>query len=247
MFNLSLRNITDMSSKLLPTKEVIFSNYTSFLQEKTFWKAILNTLEYCCLDIIFVITIGSLGGYSLARMKNRFSNAIRSFNVLVMMIPGTALLVGTYSMMVKLKLINSIFGLSLLTAGSSMTGCMFFYTTFATMIPVDLDEAAAIDGCSVLGTYFRIIFPQMKAVTVTRIIGCLTTCWNNYLMPMYLLQKKEKYTLLLYVKTHGVKNTISSSPLFCAGAALMVVPILILYFSMQKYIISSRIDSAVKG
>lgn len=247
MFNVSLREVSDLSSRLLPTKEVIFDNYIDILQDDTFWKALINTLEYCCLDILFLIPVGSIGGYALARMNNRFSNAVRSFNVLVMMIPGTALLVGTYSMMVKLKLTNSIWGISLLTAGGSMTGCMFFYTTFATMIPTDLDEAAAIDGCSVLGTYFRIIFPQMKAVTVTRVISCITVCWNSYLMPMYLLQKSEKYTLLLFVKKLGGKSLVSSPPLMCAGAAVMVVPVLILYFSMQKFIISSRLDSAVKG
>lgn len=245
--NVSLRDITDLSSRLLPTKGGSMANYVKVLENAEFWTSFVNTIIYCGLEILFTIPIAAIGGYSLARTKNWFSTTIRSLNILIMMIPGTALLVGTYGLMVKMHLTNSLIGMAILGAGGGMTGGMFFYTTFTTMIPVELDEAASIDGAGVIRTYFQIIFPQLKAITVTRVINIIIGCWNNYLMPMYMLQKGSKFTLLLYVRKLFTGQKVQSVPLAFAGCALMIVPILIMYFSMQKYIIGSQLDSAVKG
>ena len=184
LLNVSVRDMTDLSSRLLPTVAPTLESYQEILTNPLFWKAFGNTILYTALEICFLIPIASIGGYGLARSSGRIVNIIRSTNILVMMIPSTALLVGTYSLMVKMNLTNSIFGIALLGAGTGMTGAMFFYTVFTTMIPTELDEAAAIDGAGVLGTYYQIILPQMKAVTITRVISVLTGCWNNYLMPM---------------------------------------------------------------
>lgn len=248
LLNVSVRDMTDLSSRLVPTAEPVFESYYEILTNPLFWKALVNTALYTALEICFLIPIASIGGYGLARSSGRIVSIIRSTNILVMMIPGTALLVGTYSLMVKLKLTNSIFGIALLGTGTSMTGAMFFYTVFTTMIPVELDEAAAIDGAGVLRTYFQIILPQMKAVTITRVISVLTGCWNNYLMPMYLLTKGDKYTLLLFVRKLFTGNThVPDVPLAFAGCVLMILPILVVYFLLQKHIIGGQIDSAVKG
>lgn len=248
LLNVSLRDITDLSSRLALTQNPILDNYTKILTNPLFWKALLNTVLYAALEICFLIPFASMGGYGLARSSGHIVNIVRSINILVMMIPATALLVGTYSLMVNLKLTNSVFGIALLGAGGGMTGAMFFYTTFATMIPVELDEAAAIDGAGVLRTYFQIILPQLKAITVTRIISVLTGCWNSYLMPMYLLTKGEKYTLLLFTRKLFTGQThVPDVPLAFAGCTLMILPILVVYFLLQKHIIGGQLDSAVKG
>ena len=248
LLNVSVRDITDLSSRLVPTAVPTLESYREILTNPLFWKAFGNTILYTALEIFFLIPIASIGGYGLARSSGRIVNIIRSTNILVMMIPSTALLVGTYSLMVNMKLTNSIVGIALLGAGTGMTGAMFFYTVFTTMIPAELDEAAAIDGAGVLRTYYQIILPQMKAVTITRIISVLTGCWNNYLMPMYLLTKGDKYTLLLFVRKLFTGNThVPDVPLAFAGCVLMILPILVVYFLLQKHIIGGQIDSAVKG
>lgn len=248
LVNVSLRSLSDLSSRLVPTVHPLPDNYRRILSDPFFWRSLLNTVLLFLFDTLFTIPLAAAAGYGLARTHGFVANAIRSFNVLLMMIPGTALLVGTYTLMVKMHLTNSILGLALLSAGGGMTGCMFFYTTFATMIPTELDDAAAIDGAGVLQTFFRVIMPQMKAVTVTRIISLLVGCWNSYLMPLYMLTKKGKYTVLLYMRelfsgSLGVKNV----PLAFAGGVLMIMPVLVFYFLAQKQIIGSQIDSAVKG
>lgn len=248
LLNVSLREYRDLSSRLVPTANPMWDNYKQILSDKPFWKALFNTSLLFVMETVILIPISSISGYALARTKGRFVNMLRSFNILLMMIPQTALLVGTYMLMTKLHLTNSIVGLALLGAGGGMTGSMFFYTTFTTMIPSDLDDAAAIDGAGVLRTYFQIIMPQMKAVTVTRVITVLVGCWNSYLMPVYMLTNSEKFTLLLYVrKLFTGSATVPNIPLAFAGCVLMIMPILCLYFVLQKHIIGSQLDSAVKG
>ena len=247
LINISLRYKTDFSSRLAFTKEINWENYTNVIKDPNFYIALKNTVITAVLEMAILIPIGALGGYGLARTNGFVTTFVRNLNVMVMMIPGTALLVGTYSLMVNLKLTNSLFGLALLGAGGGMTGCMFFYTTFCTSIPTDLDEAAAIDGAGVIRTFYTIIFPQMKAITVTRLIGVLTGAWNNYLMPMYLLTKSDKYTILLYVRKMFTTGSGNMIPAAFAGCTLMVIPILIFYFAMQKQIIGGQLDSAVKG
>ena len=118
-----------------------------------------------------------------------------------MMIPTVALLVGTYSLMTRLGLVNNLAGLAFLLAAGGIPGCMFMYANFVTAIPVALDEAAMIDGANIFQTFFRIILPQLKAVTVTRLIIVATGCWNQYLMPLYLL-------CLLYTSWHSSMMTM---------------------------------------
>lgn len=248
LLNVSLRDFLDLSSRLFLTKNPILTNYKKVLTDPQFWVSLKNTVFYAVIEICILIPIASIGGYSLARSKGKVVNAIRTMNILIMMIPGTALLVGTYSLMVKLHLTNSIFGIALLGAGVGMTGAMFFYTVFASSIPIELDEASSIDGAGVLRTYFQIILPQLKAITITRIIGIVIGAWNSYLMPMYLLTKSEKYTILLYVrKMYAGSTVVPDVPLAFAGTVLMITPVLVIYFVLQKHIIGGQIDSGIKG
>lgn len=178
-----VRDITNLSSRLIPTAVPTLESYREILTNPLFWKAFANTILYTALKILFLIPIASIGGYELARSSGRIVNIIRSPNILVMMIPSTALLVGTYSLMDNIKPTNGIVDIALLGAVTCLTEAMLFCTVFTTMIPVELDEAAAIDGAGVLRTYYQIILPQMKAITITRIISVLTDCWNNYWCP----------------------------------------------------------------
>lgn len=89
--------------------------------------------------------------------------------------------------------------------------------------------------------------PQLKAVTVTRIIMSATGCWNNYLMPMYLLQDKSKFTIILVIKSaFNRTNGVGNLPKACATCALGLLPVILLYLFLQKYIIEGQIDSSVK-
>lgn len=245
--NLSFRTIQDLGSKLQLPYVLNLGNYITAFQDKSLWRGFGNSILLAGETVILEILISALGAYGLARSSNKIAEGIRTFNMAIMMIPGTALLVGTYSLMVNFGMANTIWGLALLSAAGGIPGTMFMYVNFVSSIPKALDEAAMIDGAGILRTFMQIIMPQLKAVTVTRVIMSATGSWNNYLMPMYLLQDKSKHTVILVIKAaFNTSNGVGNLPLACATCVLGLLPIIILYIFLQRFIIEGQIDSSVK-
>jgi len=227
MLNLSFRTLQDLGTKLSLPAAWNFGNYVEVFKSGDLWLGFKNSI----ILVVETVTLES----------------IRNINMGIMMIPSVALLVGTYGLMVKFHMTNTLYGLALLSAAGGIPGTMFMYVNFVVSIPTALDEAAAIDGAGVLRTFTQIIMPQLKAVTVTRIIMSATGCWNNYLMPMYLLQDKSKFTIILVIKSaFNRTNGVGNLPKACATCALGLLPVILLYLFLQKYIIEGQIDSSVK-
>lgn len=247
LITMSLRTLQDTGSMLKLPSIINLGNYIAAFGDASLLRGFKNSVIVVLITLVVEITFSALGAYGIARSSNKLSNFIRQGSMAIMMIPSTALLVGTYSLMVKLHMSNTLWGLALLTAATGMAGSMFMYVNFIIAIPVALDEAAMIDGASMLQTFFFIIMPQLKAITVTRIIMSATGCWNQYLMPMYLLQDKTKHTIILVIKAaFNNSSGVSNVPRACATCVIGILPIIALYLFLQKYIIEGQIDSAVK-
>ncbi len=247
LLNLSFRTIQDIGSKLMLPQQWNFQNYVDAFTSGDLWIGFKNSIILVIETVFVEILASALAAYGLARSSGKLAEGIRSLNMAIMMIPPVALLVGTYSLMANLHMANTLWGLALLTAAGGIPATMFMYINFIVAIPTALDEAAAIDGAGVLTTFFRIIMPQLKAVTVTRIIVSAVGCWNNYLMPMFLLQNKSKFTIILVIKSaFNATNGLGNLPLACATCVLGLFPVIVLYLFLQKYIIEGQIDSSVK-
>ena len=151
---MSLRTIQDLGSKLELPAVLNFENYISVFQEGNIWIGFKNSVILVVETVIVEIFVSALGAYGLVRSSTRLSKAIRNVNMGIMMIPTVALLVGTYSLMLKLQMDNTLWGLALLTAATGVPGTMFMYVNFVTAIPVALDEAAMIDGAGTIKNYY---------------------------------------------------------------------------------------------
>lgn len=247
LINLSLRTPTDFSSKLIFPKVLNLGNYISVLKSGELWNGFKNSIILVAETVVLEIFISALGAYGLARSNSRLAKILSQSSMAIMMIPAVALLVGTYSLMVKFHMSNTLWGLALLLAATGIPATLFMYINFVKTIPIALDEAATIDGASTLQTFFYIIMPQLKAITVTRVIIAATACWNQYLMPMYLLQDKSKHTIILVIKAaFNQYNGVGNLPKACATCALGLLPIILLYVFLQRYIIEGQLDSSVK-
>ena len=174
MLNLSFRTIQDVGSKLSLPAMWNFQNYIDVFKSGDLWLGFKNSIVLVVETVVLEIVFSALAAYGLARSNGKIAESIRNVNMGIMMIPGVALLVGTYGLMVKFHMTNTLYGLALLSAAGGIPGTMFMYVNFVVSIPVALDEAAAIDGAGVLRTFAQIIMPQLKAVTVTRIIMSAT-------------------------------------------------------------------------
>lgn len=246
LINMSLRDVTDISSRLFLPDVLKWDNYPAVF-DAAFINALKNSAFIMIWTIIVEIGLGSMAAYGLVRSESKLTTRIASINMGIMMIPGLALLVGTYSLMVKINAVNSLWGIIFLSAAGGIPGTAFLYMNFIKSIPVALDEAAAIDGANVFRTYLSIIMPQLTAITITRVIMTAVGSWNNYLMPVFLLQKKSKFTIILLIKSaFDSKGGIGNLPQAAATCVLGMLPIIILYLFAQRFIIEGQIDSAVK-
>lgn len=248
MLNQSFRFMTDLSPRLYLPEKWTLDNYIQAFQNADLWNGFKNSFVYVVEVCILEIVLGGLAAYGLARAGGKLSNALRTFNICIMMIPSLSLLVGTYSLMVKFHMVNQIWALSLQTAATGMSGTMFFYTSFVISIPKDLDEAASIDGAGIFRTFFKIILPQLKPVTVTRLIMIAVGTWNNFAMPTYLLTDATKSTVIQIVRKsfYAVAGAVQNVPLACAMCTVALLPVIVLYILLQRYIIEGQLDSVSK-
>ncbi len=247
IFNLSIRTINDLGSKLRLPSNFNWSNYSAAFSDISLWRGFANSLAVTIMAVVLIILLSSMAAYGLSRARTRLSKYIRTVNLTVMMFPAVTLLVGTYSLMVSMKLVNTLHGLALLTAATGIPAALFLYSSFMVSVPRDLDEAAEIDGAGILTTFFRIIFPQLKSITITQVIISAIGCWNDYLMPMYLLQNNKKHTLILVIKSaFNSFNGVSNLPLAAATCVIGLLPIIVFYLCLQKYIIKGQIEGISK-
>lgn len=248
MLNQSFRELTDLTPRLyLPAKWTL-ENYIEAFTDSELLNGFKNSIIYVVEVCVVEITLGGIASYGLARAGGRISTALRTFNICIMMIPSLSLLVGTYSLMVKFNMINKIWALSLQTAAIGMASTMFFYTSFIISISKDLDEAAAIDGAGIFRTFFQIIMPQLKPITVTRLIMIGVGAWNNFAMPTYLLTDTDKATVIMTVRRafYSAAGSVRDVPLACAMCVVALLPVIFVYVFLQRYIIEGQLDSVSK-
>ena len=248
LINLSLRDITDYSSRLTWPVITKWENYLTALQKSELWTGFKNSIIYAGSTIIIEIVFASMAGYGLSRGSQKTTKSIKAVQMLIMMVPGIITLVGTYALMIKLNLTNNLFALALLTAAGGIPSCSFIYMNFINSIPVALDEAARIDGANVTNTFFRIILPQLAPITITRAIMIAIAAWNNYLMPLYLINDSRKLPIILVIRasfssTGGNRDLAMA----CATCTIGILPVILVYSILQKRIIQSQLGSSIKG
>lgn len=247
LFNMSIRTIQDLGSKLRLPDSFAWNNYSTAFSESGIWRGFANSIAVVAMAVMIIIVLSSMAAYGLSRARSRLSGHVSAVNLTVMMIPPVSLLVGTYSLMVSMNLVNTLHGLALLSAACSIPSALFLYSSFMVSVPRDLDEAAMIDGAGVLTTFFRIIFPQLRSVTITQMIISAIGCWNEYLMPMYMLQNNRKHTLILVIKSaFNSFNGVADLPLAAATCVIGIAPIIVFYLAMQKHIIKGQIEGISK-
>lgn len=223
------------------------SNYAKAIEKMNFWVALGNTALITVVATLLNTLVSSMTGYFFARKKWKINKLLFSLMLASMvapfqvyMIPLVKIYGGT------LGLSNNLILVAYIAAALNIPFAVFLYNGFAAGIPVELDEAAKIDGCSFTKTYFKIIFPLLKPIMITVMVFVALGAWNDYLMTSLFLTKMETRTLAIAAFTFLSNHTADYSPMM-AGLLLGIIPILIFYFMGQKYIIESVVAGSVKG
>lgn len=246
LFVMSMKSMSDTSSLLSLPKNFDFTNYIKIMEAGTIPSAFKNTL-IVTIGVLFIeIVVGGLAAYPLSRNKSKANRFVKGIVMGIMMIPSLSILVGVYSLLVSVKGISTLWGVILVSAAFGLPMTIYLFSNFISAITPTLDEASAIDGCGVIQTFFLIILPQLKPVTVTIIILNGVAIWNEYAYSLYILQKPQVYTLTLMISQYfstGGKDLNGAA----AAAAIAILPLIAAYIFLQKYFIQGTIDSAVKG
>ena len=244
---MSLKERTDFTSRLLPPAYFYLGNYIKVIESGKLFSALKNTALITLGTASLEVVLGCMAAYPLSRNRSKFNDLVYHFCLGTMMIPPLSILVGVYTEMVQLNAINHLWSCIAIGAAFGLPLSINLYVNFITSIPISLDEASILDGAGAFRTFWSVILPQLKPVTVSVIILKGVGAWNDYLYPSYMLQKPKKYTLVLLIKQYFGSSTSAMDLNGAAAVAVVcVMPLIILYLCLQKYFIQGQIDGAVK-
>ena len=224
-------------------------NNTHFL----FWSAFEYSVIITLLSLVLLAVLGSMAAWVICRNKTKWSTFIYFTFIASMIIPFPVVmlpLISTFrdvGKFIGISMLQSVSGIvfAYLGFGGAMT--VFILNGFIKGIPITLEEAASIDGCSPEQTFFMIIFPLLKPVITTVTILNGMWIWNDYLLPSMMLGQNGKVKTLPVAVQAFVGSYVKQWNLILAAALLAIIPIVILFFFAQKQIMDGMIEGAVKG
>ncbi|WP_057913596.1 carbohydrate ABC transporter permease [Peribacillus muralis] len=242
----SLKSFAEILSNTSALPSVLqFQNYVNAYHQMNFLKAFSNSLLITVVSSIVLVFFCSMAAYMLVRTKKKISNIIFMMFVAAMVIPFQSIMIPLVKVTGNLGMINSVWGLVIMYLGFGSGMTIFLYHGFIKGIPVELEEAATIDGCSRLGVFWRIVFPLLKPITVTVIILNSLWIWNDFLLPSLVLQDPELKTIPLATFSFFGQYT-KQWDLALAGLMLSIIPLLIFFFAMQKHIVKGITSGSIK-
>ncbi|UAL47092.1 carbohydrate ABC transporter permease [Sutcliffiella horikoshii] len=228
----------------LPT-EILFSNYAKVWEIIQFPRAFWNSLIITVLSNIGIVVISSMAAWKMVRTPGKFSKILFVIIVSAMVIPFQTVMIPLMKLGGALNLINSIPGIVIMYFGFGVPLSLFLYHGFVKTVPLEIEEAARIDGCSQFGVFWRIVFPLLKPITVTVVILNTLWIWNDYLLPLLVLQTAELRTIPLATSSFFAQYT-KQWDMGLAALMLGIAPIIIFFLFLQRHIIKGIAAGSVK-
>lgn len=242
----SFRTAADIARDPLGIPRALtLSNYRVSIQEIHYVSSAFNAVLLTLASCFVVSIIGSMAAYPLGRVTSHLSTFVYRSFVLGLTIPVFVIIGPLYLLMRDLHLLNSRIGLVIIYTALNLPVAVFFYTSFVRQIPIELEEAAAIDGCGPFRTFFTIVFPLMRPVTGTLLTFVSLQVWNNLVIPLVFLQDPNKSTVMANAYSFADPHTLQPTQLFPA-ALLGALPLFLLFLIFQRQVIQGMTAGAVK-
>ena len=219
-------------------KGVTFGNYN-------FWKCVEYSFTITILSTALIILCTSMAAWYISRVNSRFCKLVYYVCVFSMVVPFQMVMFTLAKTADTLKL-NTPWTIPLIYLGFGAGLAVFMFVGFVKSMPIEIEEAAAIDGCGPLRTFFLVVFPMLKPTMIS--VGVLETMWvwNDYLLPSLVLVRPKLHTLPIAIRTF-VGTFSSDYGNMMAALVMTVVPVIIVYIALQKYIIGGVVAGAVKS
>ena len=225
-------------------KNFTLANYVEVFQRIKVFTILKNTLIYIGIVLIGDLLLGSMFGYALAKMKYRFRGISLTIVIALMSMPVEAIILPLYIEMAQLNWVNTMLGLTI----PFMMNCFSIYMFYSYFIgiPDELIEAAKVDGCGPIRTYFKIIMPISKTVFATVLILDFVSRWNDFMWPFLITTGEEKRTVQLAVQIFVGVSPIHYGVIM-AVLTLASLPMILMYIFMQKFYVEGIASTGIKG
>ncbi|TCN26322.1 carbohydrate ABC transporter permease [Mesobacillus foraminis] len=224
------------SSPFSLPKKLEWDNFSQAFEALNFWQSFGNTFLLTASAVLLLILLSGMAAYSIVRGGSKFFNGSYMFFIAGILIPYQVIFVPMFVLGSSLGFINNLFGVIFLYVGTSLPFAIFVMAGFVKTIPKEIEEAAFIDGCSIMRTFWVIILPMLKPVAAALTIILSLQIWNDYLLPQLFLTDNNMKTLTVMQSTLFSAFETNFNVGF-AGIILSSLPILILFLLMQKHFV----------
>lgn len=253
IFTNSFKSRSEMYENMVALPEKFsLQYYQSALGKMNFSVSLRNSILLTVLSIAIIVVLTSMTAWMFVRSNNKLSKLLFGILVATMLIPFQTIMMPLMQEMnwigrtFGIRMTDSIPGLIFMYVGFGAGMGVFLYHGFISSIPVSLEEAAIIDGCSTWKVFWKIVFPVLKPTTMTVIILDVIWIWNDYLLPSLTLKSTANRTIPISTAKFFGQYTISWNEAM-AALVVTIVPVAVFYLFCQKYIVKGVAAGAVKG
>ncbi len=221
-----------------------FGNYREVFERINMWKFIFNSIFYVMIIIVMDLLVNSLCGYALAKFEFKGKDALLTLVISLMVFPAEAIMLPMYREMADLGWINT--WAALIVPFIAKCFSIYMFRQFFLDIPNDLLEAAKIDGCGPIKTFFTVVMPISGTVYATILILDFVAHWNDFMWPLLVVTGEEKRTIQLAIQTFFGSKPINYGPIM-ASLTISAIPMLLMFIFLQKYYVEGIASTGIKG
>jgi multiple sugar transport system permease protein len=230
----------------LPLKKIDFNAYREVLFEHGFLRYISNSMYVSIITVLLSMTLATLGGYAVTRLKFGAQKLMSTSILLVYMFPAIVLVIPLYVMFSRLGLRDSIHVLVLVYLAQTLPVALYMLRTYFQTLPSEMEDAGLIDGCSRFGVIWRIVIPLSAPALASVALYTFMIAWNEFLFAFMFLDSPEKFTLSRgLVQLEGSVHL--SKQLVMAASVTVTLPILLLFLVFERRLVEGLTAGAMKG
>ena len=223
-----------------------FRSYVTLFLETDFLTWMKNSLFVSFVVTLTGVILASTSGYALSRFNFMGRRAVLSSLLMTQMFPATMLLLPFFILLAKLKLMNSYLGLIIIYSSTALPFCIWQMKGYYDTIPAALEDAARIDGCNRFAAFTKVILPVSSPALVITALFSFMASWSEYVVAAIVLQDPGIYTLPLGLKSFQA-SLATQWGLYAAGAVVVSIPVMILFISLSRFLVSGLTVGSVKG
>jgi len=227
-------------------KEPVFNNFHEAFIRGNMLVYFKNTIFVSTVSLAILIALSTIASYAVTRPGFKLGNKLYMYFVFGIIIPAQSIMIPTYYMMSKLRLVNNIWSLVIVYVSSCMAMSVFILSGFFRTIPSELDDAAFIDGCSEFQAFIKVILPLCKPAVTTVLILNLLFIWNDFYNPLLFIRSEEIKTIVLGLSKY-MGRYLTNYPIMFAAVVMASVPVIVIFIVLQKQFVSGITAGSVKG